>query len=81
MKPLDVQHELPVHPEPAELPEPHTSPTFNWLFSLAIGVSAMFVFTLILLIATGNLFLVLIVAPILLIFTTVLVHTIAGRAR
>ena len=81
MKPLDVSHELPVHPELPELPAPHHSERFNWLFSLAIGVSVMFIVTLVLLLATADLMLMFIVGPILLVFVTLVVHAVADKAR
>lgn len=81
MKPLDVSHELKVNPELPELPPPHYSQAFNWLFSLAIGVAVMFIVTLVLLMTTANLFLTFIIAPILLVFVTLVVHAVADRAR
>ena len=81
MKPLDVSHELKANPELPELPEPHHSQRFNWLFSLAIGVSVMFIVTLVLLLATADLMLMFIVGPILLVFVTLVVHAVADKAR
>lgn len=81
MRKLDIQHELPVVPEPPELPEPHGSQGKNWLFSLAVGAFSMFVITLALIAFTTNLLLSLVVAPITLVFVTLITHAVADRAR
>ncbi|MFH0829285.1 MAG: hypothetical protein V1907_03860 [Candidatus Kerfeldbacteria bacterium] len=81
MEVLDTKHELSTTPEPPELPSPHHAQGKNWLFSLAVGAFAMFILTLGLLAATTSLLLCFVVAPITLVFVTVIVHAVADRAR
>ncbi len=81
MEPLDVQHELPLTPEPPELPPPHHAQGKSWLFSLAIGSFAMFVMTLGAVAFTRDLLIALVVAPITLVFVTFIVRAVADKAR
>lgn len=81
MQPLDVKHELPLTPEPPELPPPHHAQGKSWLFSFAIGSFAMFVMTLGAVAFTSNLLLALAVAPITLVFVTFITRAVADKAK
>lgn len=81
MEPLDVKHELPLTPEPPELPPPHHAQGKSWIFSVAVGSFAMFVVTLVLVAFTKNLLLALAAAPVTLVFATFIAHAVTDRAK
>jgi len=78
---LDPRRELPTEPELPELPAPHAPGWWKWLLAFVVATTATFSVILFLLARGYGGFMVIVVAPVLFVFTLLLVRAMSERAR